>query len=68
MTNAYLRFTTGMDAVALYREWVDRVLDEGFIHAPGTTFYGMVEWAITDPDSNALRVGGPAEPNVSGPI
>ena len=61
MTNAYLRFTTGKEAVALYGEWVDRVSDGGFIHAPGTTSYGMIEWGMTDPDANALRVGGPAE-------
>src|SRR5216684_1147344 len=54
MTNAYLRFTTGQEAVALYSEWVDRVSDDGFIHAPGTTFYGMIEWGMTDPDANAL--------------
>jgi hypothetical protein len=61
MTNAYLRFTTSNEAVALYGEWVDRVSDDGFIHAPGTTFYGMIEWGMRDPDANALRVGGPAE-------
>ena len=63
MTNAYLRFTTSNEAVALYEEWVGRVSDDGFIHAPRTTLYGMVEWGMTDPDANALRVGGPAEPN-----
>ena len=63
MTNAYLRFTTSAEAVALYDEWVGRVSDEGFIRAPGTTFYGMIEWGMTDPDANALRVGGPADPN-----
>jgi hypothetical protein len=62
MTNAYLRFTTSDEAVALYDEWVGRVSDDGFIHAPGTTFYGMIEWGMTDPDANALRVGGPADP------
>lgn len=61
MTNAYLRFTTPDEAVALYEDWVDRVSDDGFIHAPATTFYGMIEWGMTDPDTNALRVGGPAE-------
>jgi hypothetical protein len=30
-------------AVALYDEWVGHVSDDGFIHAPGTTFYGMIE-------------------------
>src|SRR5437016_4562321 len=63
MTNAYLRFTTSDEAVALYDEWVDRVSDDGFIHAPGTTFYGMIEWGMTDPDANALRVGGPTDPH-----
>ena len=63
MTNAYLGFTTSNEALALYEEWVDRVSDDGFIHAPGTTLYGMVEWGMRDPDANALRVGGPAEPN-----
>src|SRR3954453_13126641 len=48
MTNAYLRFTTSDEAVALYEEWVDRVSDDGFIHAPETTFYGMIEWGIRD--------------------
>lgn len=60
MTNAYLRFTTAKEAVALYEEWVDRLSDDGFIHAPAQTFYGMIEWGMTDPDANALRVGGPA--------
>ena len=63
MTNAYLRFTTSDEAVALYDEWVGHVSDDGYIHAPGTTFYGMIEWGMRDPDANALRVGGPAEPN-----
>ena len=63
MTNAYLRFTTSSEAVALYEEWVDRVSDDGFIHAPGTTTYGMIEWGMRDPDANALRVGGPADPS-----
>jgi catechol 2,3-dioxygenase-like lactoylglutathione lyase family enzyme len=61
MTNAYLGFTTSTEAVALYEEWVDRVSEDGFIHAPGTKPYGMIEWGMTDPDANALRVGGPAE-------
>jgi hypothetical protein len=60
MTNAYLGFTTSNEAVALYEQWVDRVAEDGFIHAPGTTPYGMVEWGMTDPDANMLRVGGPA--------
>ena len=63
MTNAYLRFTTSDEAVALYEDWVGHVSDDGFIHTPGTTFYGMIEWGMRDPDANALRVGGPAEPN-----
>jgi hypothetical protein len=61
MTNAYLRFTTSDEAVALYDEWVGRVLEDGFIHAPDETFYGMIEWGMTDPDANALRVGGPLD-------
>jgi hypothetical protein len=61
MTNAYLRFTTSADAIALYDEWVGHVPDDGFIHEPGTTFYGMIEWGMTDPDANALRVGGPVD-------
>lgn len=63
MTNAYLRFTTSDEALALYDEWVDRVSEDGLIHAPGTKPYGMIEWGMTDPDTNMLRVGGPAEPN-----
>ena len=63
MTNAYLRFTTSSEAVALYDEWVDRVSEDGLIHAPGTKPYGMIEWGMTDPDTNMLRVGGPAGPN-----
>lgn len=62
MTNAYLSFTTREEAVALYDEWVGHVSDDGFIHAPGKTVYGMIEWGLTDPDANALRVGGPVEP------
>jgi len=61
MTNAYLRFTTSEEAVGLYEEWVDRVPEDGYIHPPGTTAYGMIEWGMTDADANALRVGGPAE-------
>jgi hypothetical protein len=59
MTNAYLHCTTSDEAVALYSEWVGHVSGNGRIHAPGTAFYGMIEWGMTDPDSNALRVGGP---------
>ena len=60
MTNAYLRFASSDEALALYERWVDRVADDGFIHAPATTPYGVVEWGMTDPDTNMLRVGGPA--------
>jgi hypothetical protein len=63
MTNAYLRFTTSDEAVALYDEWAGRVSDDGFIHAPRTTDYGTIEWGMTDADSNALGVGGPAKPD-----
>ena len=63
MTNAYLKFTTAIEAVALYEEWVDGVSDDGFIHAPRMTFYGVIEWGMRDPDANALRVGGPPEPS-----
>jgi hypothetical protein len=62
-TNAYLRFTTSNEAVALYEEWADRVAGDGFVHEPARTSYGMIEWGMTDPDANALRVGGPLEPN-----
>ena len=64
MTNAYLRFTTSNEALALYDEWVGCVSDDGcgFIHAPRATPYGMIEWGMRDPDANALRVGGPPEP------
>ena len=62
MTNAYLGFTTSNEAVALYEDWVDRVSNDGFIHAPRTTSYGMIEWGMRDTDANALRIGGPAEP------
>ena len=63
MTNAYLRFTSSDEAVALYEQWVDRLPDDGFLHAPAPTPYRMVEWGMTDPDANALRVGGPAAPH-----
>ena len=63
MTNAYLRFTTSGEAVALYEDWVGHVSDDGFIHAPERRSSGMIEWGMRDPDANALRVGGPAEPN-----
>lgn len=63
MTNAYLGFTTSDEAVALYDEWVGHISDDGFVHAPATTVYGMIEWGMRDPDANALRVGGPAEPS-----
>ena len=61
MTNAYLGFTTSNEAVALYEQWVNRVSEDGRIGAPGTTPYGMVEWGLTDPDTNMLRVGGPPD-------
>ena len=61
MTNAYLRFTTANEAVALYENWVDGVSGDGFIHAPETTPYGMIEWGMRDPDANMLRAGGPAK-------
>lgn len=49
MTNAYLRFTSSEEAVALYEEWVGRVSVDGFIHAPRATPYGMIEWGMTHP-------------------
>lgn len=61
MTNAYVRFSSSAEAVALHDEWVDRVSAGGSIHAPAPTPYGMVEWGMTDPDANMLRAGGPAE-------
>ena len=57
MTNAYLRCTTSDEAVALYNEWVDQVSDGGRIGSPRTTFYGMIEWGMTDPDANGNSSG-----------
>jgi len=59
--NAYVRFTTSDEAVALYEDWVLRMPEGGTIQAPVTTSYGMIEWPLLDEDSNLLRIGGPVE-------
>ena len=56
--SAYLRCTTGDEAVALYEEWAEAVPADGEIHPPVDTWYGLVEWPILDPDRNLLRIGG----------
>jgi hypothetical protein len=61
--NAYLRFSTAAEAVALYEDWAHLVPRDGEIHSPAETFYGLIEWQLLDPDRNLLRVGGsPEEP------
>jgi len=57
---AYVRCSTAGEARALYEEWAAAMPEDGSIDAPATTFYGMVEWPLLDPDRNLLRVGGPA--------
>jgi hypothetical protein len=56
--NAYLRCSTSDEAIALYEEWAARLPSGGEIRAPASTFYGLVEWPILDPDRNLIRVGG----------
>jgi hypothetical protein len=56
--NAYLRFSTSEEAVALYEDWSARLPVGGEIRAPVSTFYGLVEWPVLDPDRNLIRVGG----------
>jgi catechol 2,3-dioxygenase-like lactoylglutathione lyase family enzyme len=60
-TNAYLRFTTKDEVVALHDEWAVHVpttrSHEGFIGAPEERPWGTFEWPMLDPDSNLLRVG-----------
>ncbi len=59
--NAYLRCSTSDEAVALYEDWASVMPHDGVIQPPVTTFYGLVEWPILDPDGNLLRVGGPVD-------
>jgi hypothetical protein len=60
-TNAYLRFTTRDEVVALHAEWAVHVpatrSPEGVIGAAEETAWGTFEWPLLDPDSNLLRVG-----------
>ncbi|WP_433323442.1 bleomycin resistance protein [Spirillospora sp. CA-294931] len=50
------------DARALYREWESLGISaeptaEPRLLAPAETDYGMVEFALVDPDGNLLRIG-----------
>ena len=63
MTNASLGFATSDEAVALHDEWAPNVAEYGKVTEPHETFYGFTEWALLDPDSNLLRVGGRPEPD-----
>lgn len=52
------------DAAALYEEWRRHVVPDRTtghrILPPAVTEYGLVEFALIDPDGNLLRVGSPA--------
>ncbi|MBT8212704.1 MAG: VOC family protein [Acidimicrobiia bacterium] len=50
----YLRIT---DAAALHAEWSQ--VEAATVFPLETTDYGLVEFAIHDPDGNQLRIGSP---------
>ena len=54
----YVRFTTAGEAQSLHDQWADRNLGEGRMTAFAATDYGLLEFALHDPDNNQIRFGG----------
>jgi hypothetical protein len=54
----YIRFDTAAQARALHDEWAALDLAGARLHAPVETDYGLLEFALVDPDGNLLRIGG----------
>jgi len=54
----YIRFSSDLEAESVYNQWLAAGVPSGHLHAPETTDYGLLEFAVLDPDRNAVRVGG----------
>lgn len=60
-TNAagcYARYDTAGEARALHAQWAATGLGLDNLKPPTDTDYGLVEFALLDPDRNLIRVGG----------
>ena len=58
-TSCYVRFEKSSDVIALHDEWADGPWEApARLHEPERTDYGLVEFAIVDPDGTAIRIGG----------
>ncbi len=55
---AYVRFDSDIEAESLYNQWLAAGVADGELHPPQATDYGLLEFALLDPDRNLLRVGG----------
>ena len=49
----YVRFATAAETQELYDGWAEHAAG-----APERTDYGLLEFAVLDPDRNLLRIGG----------
>ena len=54
----YVRWDTAAEARALYAEWAAVDVKPGRLTSPKKTDYGLLEFALIDPQGNLVRVGG----------
>ncbi|AZC13115.1 VOC family protein [Microbacterium sp. ABRD28] len=63
LTTASMCYLCVDDAESLYEQWRAHVVPDAAtghrITPPATTEYGLVEFALVDPDGNLVRVGSP---------
>ncbi len=54
----YVRFPAAQEAQQLCDAWAAAGLDSDHLRPPVVTDYGLLEFALLDPDGNLLRIGG----------
>jgi len=54
----YVRYASAEEAAAIHAEWSAASIDAHHLRPLGMTDYGLVEFALLDPDRNLVRVGG----------
>ncbi len=57
-SSCYVRFDTAEEARSLHAEWARANLPPDGLRELVETDYGLLEFALVDPDGNLIRVGG----------
>ena len=56
--SCYVRWDSADEASNLYQEWTSAGLSAEHLRPPVETDYGLLEFALVDPQANLVRVGG----------